>query len=264
MPVTWTPLRTADGSWTLCHGAHGEACHSRAGAWLEARARYVAACALPQRGKEGGDVKLLDVGTGLGLNIAAALEALAGSGVALRVATFEAERGVIEAGIALYGRLEVRVGPWTPHVDVVRRALGAALALPGGDAGERGVPLGEAGSLRLFLGDARREIDRLAPGFAADAVFLDPFSPGTDGALWEPGFLAAVAARMGPGSMLSTYSAAFAVRLGLARAGLRVGQGPRVGDKAEGTLASPDRWPPPLPPKVVRRLERALRGTNPS
>ncbi|MEW6072332.1 MAG: MnmC family methyltransferase [Planctomycetota bacterium] len=256
--MSWIPLRTADGSWTLRHGGHGEACHSRSGAWLEARERYARACRLPERSAAEGALRLLDVGTGLGLNIAAGLEALAPAGIALQVVTLEREREVVEAGIALYGRLEARVGPWTPFVDQVHRALRIALSLSSAQAGGHGVPLGAQGSLRLLVGDARAEIARLAGEAPFAAVFLDPFSPPREPELWEESFLAALARRMGSGSWLSTYSAAFAVRLGLARAGLRVGQGPAVGAKAEGTLASPDRDPPPLPPAVTRRLLREL------
>ena len=61
---------------------------------------------------------------------------------------------------------------------------------------------------------------------------------------------------MAPGSWLSTYTASLAVRRGLKRAGLRVGRGPRVGAKAEGTLASPDLRPPPLTPRQERKLRR--------
>jgi tRNA U34 5-methylaminomethyl-2-thiouridine-forming methyltransferase MnmC len=77
--------------------------------------------------------------------------------------------------------------------------------------------------------------------------------------LWEPDFLAALALRLAPGGLLSTYSAATRVRVGLRAAGLVVGAGGRFGDKAEGTLASPDQELPPLAPQVARRIERRAR-----
>ena len=45
--MTWDTLATGDGSTTLVHPVHGEAFHSRAGAWQEARERYALACGLP-------------------------------------------------------------------------------------------------------------------------------------------------------------------------------------------------------------------------
>ena len=253
----WTPRQTEDGSWTLVHSGHREACHSRSGAWLEARERYAQACRLAERSDEA-ELRLLDVGCGLGWNLTAALEALAGGRARLHVASFESDEGVLRAALELFARAEVRRGPWGPWLDVVRRALELALEAPKARREEQGVALGERGVLRLILGDARTRIARVDGEAPWDAVFLDPFSPRTAPDLWEPAFLASVAARMGPGSWLSTYSATFPVRLALAKAGLRVGRGPRVGAKAEGTLASPDLDPPPLAPKVARRLSRAL------
>jgi tRNA U34 5-methylaminomethyl-2-thiouridine-forming methyltransferase MnmC len=159
---------------------------------------------------------------------------------------------VIERGRALYERLGH--GPWEPWHTEVRRALSAACSRPGSR-----VELGARGTLELVLGDARATLPRARPA-EFDAVFLDPFSPRRAGELWEEPFLAALAARMARGAWLATYSAAFRVRLALARAGLRVGRGPRVGAKGEGTLATPDQQPPELPSRLVRRLSRRLSG----
>jgi tRNA U34 5-methylaminomethyl-2-thiouridine-forming methyltransferase MnmC len=242
--------RTDDGSWTLAQLRLGEACHSRSGAWKQAVERYAGGCRLAERSAGGhARLRLLDVGTGLGLNLAAALAALA-PGSSLEVLSLELDPAVIERGLALYARLPA--GPWEPWHGRVRRALTAALATPG-----RAVAL-EGGSLVLLLGDARATLAGAAGPF--DAVFLDPFSPRRAPELWSPAFLAELARRMAPGSWLSTYSAAFAVRLALSAAGLRVGRGPRVGTKAEGTVASPDAEPPALPPRTARRLARRLRG----
>lgn len=253
----WTPVLTGDGSWTLAHPRHGETCHSRSGAWLEACERHARPCELFDwtRAQGSRPARLLDVGTGLGLNLAAALYALEEGGGVLHAVGLEADRGVIAAALALpHGDAHDAARPdairerW--HAPV-RAALARALAA---DAPDVRVPLGRRSSLRLLVGDARATIRSLEPGPVFDAVFLDPFSPAREPELWEVGFLEDVARRMAPGALLSTYSAAFAVRLALARAGLRVGLGPRVAKKAEGTLASPDRVLPPLAPRVQGRL----------
>jgi tRNA U34 5-methylaminomethyl-2-thiouridine-forming methyltransferase MnmC len=248
----WREVATGDGSWTLFHEEVGESCHSLAGAWQQALERYARACRLAERALAGELVacRLLDVGTGLGLNLAAALAELDASGVPLRALTLELDPSVIELGLALYERTELARGPWEPWHAPVRRALRAALARPG-----EAVELGRGGALELRLGDARTTLPTGDPR-TFDAVFLDPFSPARAGALWEEGFLAEVARGMASDAWLSTYSAAFRVRLALARAGLRVGRGPRVGKKGEGTLASPGNVPPALSPRLARRLER--------
>ncbi|MEE8467328.1 MAG: MnmC family methyltransferase [Planctomycetota bacterium] len=254
----WTPVITADGSLTLASGQVGEACHSRAGAWTEALERYARPARLRQRARsaELTRVHLLDVGTGLGWNLAAALSELRGTGAFLDVLSLERDRSVIESTLSL-----VRENRLAPPVSAMEHApvswaLARALADPQ-RAASVGVPLGARGRLRVLLGDARVTLAASDPARRFDAVFLDPFSPRADPDLWQCDFLSQVARRMAPGSLLTTYCAAFDVRVRLVALGLSVGRGGRVGTKAEGTLASPDRSLPPLSPRLVRRLVRA-------
>ncbi len=246
-------MRTADGSFTLAHPGHGQTCHSSAGAWLEARERYARPCRLRELGTARGRVRLLDVGTGIGLNLAAALEALEGTGAVLEVVTLERDTEVIRAGLRLPTG-EPELERWFAPV---RAALERALAEP-----TRVEPL-FGGTLELVLGDARRRLPQLDPERRFDAVFLDPFSPRVESQLWEVEFLAEVARRMSPGALLSTYSSSMAVRVALVLAGLELGRGPRVGDKASGTLAGPAASLPHLPAldeRTVRRLAARVAG----
>lgn len=262
--MSWRPEETEDGSWTLVHGEHGEACHSRSGAWLEAWERYALGCRLPERARGARRLALLDVGTGLGFNLAAALKALEGSGCELDVVSLELDRTVVEATLELFRdgpAREASERPWEPYHGQVRRALGAALSV--GPAEDESVALGPNGRLRLVWGDGCRTLAELHESWRFDTVFLDPFSPPNEPGLWRGDFLGEIARRMTPGAWLATYSASFRVRELLGRAGLRVGLGARVGAKAQGTLASPDREPPALPERTQRRLERALAKMGP-
>lgn len=266
----WHPVRTADGSWTFAHPAHRETCHSRAGAWQQARERYAKACRLQARARELEAhskpeeplvLRLLDVGTGMGFNLAAALEALAGTRVRLQAISLENEPSVVRATLAWCASAawQVRSHELPPGLEQVhihvRRAFAAALADPRAAESPCGVAL-DRGSLRWLVGDARTTLASLPSAPCFDAVFLDPFSPRVDPDLWEPAFLDSIARRMRPGSILSTYTTAMSVRAGLCAAGLRVGAGPRVGTKAAGTLASPDIDPETLGPRTRRKLER--------
>lgn len=261
----WQRVVTGDGSITLAHPVHGEACHPREGAWTQARERYAAGCRLGERALElraagATCLRLLDVGTGLGFNIAAALEALEGSGVALDVTTLEHDPAVIVAALELGPQPLVELERW--HAPV-RVALAQALGQGVEQGVEHAVSL-EPGSLRLHLADARTVLDELDPVPCFDAVFLDPFSPRIDPPLWEQDCLSRIARRMAPGSLLSTYSAAVRVRAGLAAAGLRVGRGARVQSKAMGTLASPDRELEPFDARAPRQGGSAPPGSVPA
>ena len=235
------------------HPRHGEPFHSRSGAWLEARERYAGPCRLAERaGVLGRPLRLCDLGTGPGWNLAAALAAVSEAGGRLEVDSFELEPGAVRAGLALPATPQ-DAEPW---IEAVRAALRRALAEPAQPVAIEP----DAGALTLWLGDARSELAR-AGGGAFDAVFLDGFSPGREGpgrGLWGPGLLAELAARMDAEAVLSTFTCSFDVRLALARAGLRVGRGPAVGAKRSGTLASPALPLPPLRSTVLARLSREL------
>lgn len=273
---TWEVADTADGSWTLVHPGHGQACHSRAGAWGEAVERYALPCGIEDAARRRGTVRLLDVGTGLGLNVAAALRAARGGGGRLEVDTFEARPDVLRAAVetraaragltGLTGGAEA-AGPEPWHARVCA-ALAEALEAEDPAAGVGLGPGGSGGLLRLHLGDARERIEDLPPGARCDAVFLDPFSPAVEPGLWEGAFLAALASRMAAGAILSTYTSSLEVRARLVRAGLACGPGPRVGTKSGGTVAVRGAAPPRAfdgrtARKLARRVERLDAGEGP-
>ncbi len=247
----WQSVRTADGSWTLRHPLHGEACHSLAGAWQQARERYARPCRLRELALERARasatpwVRLLDIGTGIGWNLAAALEALQGTGARLFAVSLEADADVLRLA------RELPTGP--PEMERWHAPVRAALSGLSGRTGPE---------ISLLMGDARESLPRVPLDEPFDAAFLDPFSRAVDPWLWELSFLREVAARMAPWAVLSTYSSSLAVRRTLAAAGLVPGLGPRVGTKASGTLASRCGGLPPLPRRVQRRLGRARPGSG--
>jgi tRNA U34 5-methylaminomethyl-2-thiouridine-forming methyltransferase MnmC len=273
--MTWRAVLTADGSFTLAHPVHGQTCHSRAGAWEEARERYARACRLAQRAAEISRsarvsgarpiLRLLDVGTGLGLNLAAALEAVDGTDVALEAVSLEHDASVITAAIELFetlspgqrASLPVGLERWhAPVLTALAAALAASARLARADGpAASAVPLGK-GSLDLHIGDARSTLIDLPATVRFDAVFLDLFSPGVEPASWDQALLAEIGRRMSAGSWLSTFTTALAVRAGLRALGLRVGPGDRVGTKSGGTLATRGGEVAAFDPRTARRLEK--------
>lgn len=89
-------------------------------------------------------------------------------------------------------------------------------------------------SLCLVLGDAR---DRL-PAWqgAADAWFLDGFSPARNPEMWSPALMAEVARHSRPGASFATYTAAGHVRRALEAAGFAVERRPGHGRKRHMTI----------------------------
>ncbi len=238
------PVLTSDGSPTLFHEGAGEHYHSLSGAHLEARQRFVWPCRIVETALLHGHVRILDIGFGLGTNLAWAVH--------------EVQRGAPGATIEIVS-LEQDLLPLSrlaPHLEALPEARLAVML--------RGLVTHlswqQPGvNLTLVVGDATREILHIETGF--DAAFLDPFSPKRNPEPWKAPFLASVRRRMAEGGILSTYSSARAVRLALLRSGWQIGLGPAVGTKSSGTLASAGSVTPALPTldeKLQRKLEQRV------
>ncbi|MEY8840972.1 tRNA (5-methylaminomethyl-2-thiouridine)(34)-methyltransferase MnmD [Cribrihabitans sp. XS_ASV171] len=185
----------------------------------ETRHVFLAGNDLPARFAPGFHIAELGFGTGLNLLTAwAAWEAARQTGP-LRFTSFEAF-------------------PMTP-ADMARALAAfpdlsdhAARFLAAWDGSRASLPTLEA---RMIRGDAR---DRL-PGWpeAADAWFLDGFSPAKNPELWGADLMAQVARHTRPGGTAATYTAAGFVRRGLEAAGFTVTRTPGYGRKRHMTRA---------------------------
>ena len=98
-----------------------------------------------------------------------------------------------------------------------------------------GAPM-EGAALRVITGDAREMLP--AWDGAADAWFLDGFSPAKNPELWGPELMADVARHTVPGGTAATYTAAGFVRRGLEDAGFNVTRVPGYGRKRHMTCAT--------------------------
>ena len=99
------------------------------------------------------------------------------------------------------------------------------------DAFDRPVHLDEQTRLRIVEGDALEILSK--PGEAADAWFLDGFSPDRNPDLWSQDLMNAVAARTEQGGTFATYTAAGWVRRNLIAAGFVVEKSSGFGRKRE-------------------------------
>ncbi|WP_116085747.1 tRNA (5-methylaminomethyl-2-thiouridine)(34)-methyltransferase MnmD [Tropicimonas sp. IMCC34011] len=170
----------------------------------ETRHVFLAGNGLPERARSGFHVAELGVGTGLNL-------------LALAQMAREAEVEVRYTGFEAYPLSLADLGRALAQFEVAEEDVSALLAAwdPAGFAARIGPVEAE-----VIVGDARQRVP--AWDGCADAWFLDGFAPAKNPELWEPGLLAAVAARTAPGGTFATYTAAGAVRRALSASGFVV------------------------------------------
>ena len=185
---------------------------------------FLAGNDLPARFRPG--FHIAELGFGTGLNLLMAWQAWIDSGQrgALHFTSFEAfplSRADMQRAHTAFpdfeGRAQLLSVQWPPADAVIR--------LPGL-------------VLQVVTGDARDTLP--AWSGQADAWFLDGFSPAKNPELWTPALMAAVGQHTRPGGTAATYTAAGAVRRGLAEAGFDVTRVPGFGRKRHMTRAV---WP---------------------
>jgi tRNA U34 5-methylaminomethyl-2-thiouridine-forming methyltransferase MnmC len=236
---------TADGSFTFFSTEFGQSFHSSSGAKEEAIGKYALPTQLAHRALTYKKLRIFDPCYGLGYNCAAALEAIWSANPHCLVEIMALEINPEVATAAIEHQL---LTDWPAPIP----ALLAELAATGKVASDRLVA-------RLHIGDARQTIQtqmiQTVPGFQADAIFLDPFSPAVCPELWTVEFLQLVADCCAPQGILATYSCAGAVRTALISAGFTVGDTAPIGRKAPGTIASLD---PDLIPPLTAEIQNYL------
>jgi hypothetical protein len=252
---SWRQMVTGDGCPTLVHPTHGEPCHDTRGAWAEANQLHVFGCDLPRRLLRGERIRLLEVGSAPGWNIAAACALASSLPGSLEVTALERSPEALAAAFELGSDRSWRGGAPSgapAALDRAHAALKEASKLPSGGW----VNVGGEVRVRLWMQPAASMLSELDPGERFDAVFLDSFSPGVEPEAWEPDFLFALGGRVAPEGRLSTYTISHPVRAALIASGLTVGwPGARSGRRG-GTWASRGGWVPPLSDRLRARLGR--------
>lgn len=219
---------------------YGDVYFSSVDGLAETRAVFLAGCGLPERFSERRDVVVGELGFGSGLNIAALLDLWRRAkpdGGRLHIFSTEAhplERDEAARILAHWPELgqaaQVLLDHWPGRARGFHR-----VDLPGFDA-----------VLDLAVMDVVEALD--AWDGAADAWFLDGFSPALNPAMWRGEVLAAVARRSAPGARAATFTVAGAVRRGLQAAGFEIAKRPGFGRKRERLEA----WLPPASETGVR------------
>ena len=227
------PVPTSDGSLTLINKFYGEPYHSQtAGAIRESLYKFIYPSKIIEKARKEKIIRILDVGFGLGYNIAIALKHIWEINPNVKVEIVSLEKDV---------KKDIPLLP-EPYKEFHKLVLSA---IPEYED--------EKLKLRVFLGDARKEIRKLT-NFKANAVFHDAFSPYKNPELWTYEFLKLIKENIDPYGYWVSYSSALCVRKALFLLGFQVGSSREVGRKRKGTVASLKAPVPPLDEDEVRKL----------
>ncbi len=224
--------------------------------WDEALRVFIAPARLEERFGLATDFTIGELGFGTGLNFAVVAERfLRWSGGRLHYIAFEhappssndIARAVGVSGLSLHRELSralpPRISGWHR-----RRLAGGRVWLS------------------LYFGDALAglaDLDDRSPR-AVDAWFLDGFAPPRSPAIWAQETCAAIARLSGPGTTVTTYTAAGVVRRALATAGFEVSRVDQHGPKRHtvvGVIPGEPR-PLPSPPHAVSVVGAGLAGCS--
>lgn len=190
----------------------------------ESRAVFLEGCGLPQRWAGRRRFVVGELGFGTGLNIAALADLWRRTqppGGRLHIFTIEAHP--IAAGDAARA-----LGRWP---ELAGAAAPLVARWPGRARGFHRVEMPGDIIVDVAVMEAAEALRRW-PG-AADAWFLDGFSPALNPAMWTDEVLGLVAARSAPGARAATFTVAGQVRRGLSAAGFAVEKRPGFGRKRE-------------------------------
>ncbi len=226
MPPSIEPARLTfapDG--TPVSETYGDVYHSAAGGHDQARHVFLAGNGLPERWRGRDSFSVLETGFGLGLNFMATWLAWRNDPQRCRTLEFIS----VEKHPFSSGDLAIAHAAWSEFA-----SLSGLLCTrwPSLIAGEHRVELDHGHCiLRLVFGDAVEQLPRLDA--AADAIYLDGFSPARNPELWSPEVCHALARLASPGTTLATWSVAGQVRRSLSAAGFMLEKRPGFAGKRQ-------------------------------
>lgn len=212
---------TADNTETFLNEKLGESYHSQTGAVEEALKKYAIPCNIKELAKSG-SIKILDVCFGMGYNSAMAIDVALQENPSCKIEVIglECDHNIIE-----------KVQEVNPPISFYKNYKKINKNNMGFEEGNI--------SVKVVLGDAREMAKKLPENYF-DAIFFDPFSPKTAPEMWQVPFFKEMYRVMKSSAILATYSCARIARENMSKAGLFYDDGPIVGRRGPGTIAT--RW----------------------
>ena len=217
----------ADG--TPVSSAYGDVYHAAQGGPAQARHVFLAGNGLPARWAGRARFTVLETGFGLGLNFLATWAAWrADPARCARLDFVSVEKHPFQAA----DLARAHAGWFAAWPEAAALSAELCAAWPALTPGAHTLELaGGALRLTLLLGDACEVLPAL--DLAADALYLDGFSPARNPELWSPEICAALARCAAPGASLATWSVAGGLRRALAAAGFALERRPGFAGKRE-------------------------------
>ena len=214
-------ITTDDSACSLYSEEYNEAMHSTSGAYEESLLKHIYPSKILE--KRNGKVAALDVGFGLGYNVLALITEFLKKTTSghLYIASLEKE--------ADYAPLMKKI-EFSDEKNSIYNEIKQSFF-------QKRKLISERYSLEIISGDARDSL-RATKDITFDAIFHDPYSPSKNPELWSVEFFREIRRLADDTCILTTYSSAPQIRMALMEAGFRLGKGPSVGRKKEGTLAT--------------------------
>ena len=210
---------TRDNSESFLNEELGESYHSHTGAVEEALKKYAVPCKIQEVAKTG-KLHILDVCFGLGYNSAMAVS------VALKENPHcQIEVVGLECDPEIISKIQ-EVNPPILFFSQYKKLTPTNLEFQQGKV-----------KVKVLLGDAHETAKLLADDYF-DAVFFDPFSPQTAPHMWQVSLFKEMWRGMNNSAVLATYTCAHMARENMAAAGLLWDDGPIIGRRGPGTIAS--------------------------
>ncbi len=211
-------IMTADNTETFLNTEVGESYHSQTGAVEEALKKYANPCKIAEKAKAG-TIKILDMFFGLGYNSAMAIDVAleANPNCEIEITGLEYDPNIIQ-------KIQ-EVNPPINSYKIYKQLTNNKIIQHNNI------------TIKLIIGDARETIKQFKDEHF-DAVFFDPFSPKTAPDMWTQELFTEVHRVMNSSAIMATYSCARMARENMKAAGLFYDEGPVVGRRGPGTIAT--------------------------
>ncbi len=248
-------LKTNDGTETFFNEEYQEAYHStKAGAYLESLHKFVIPCKIQELSKIKKEMYILDIGFGLGYNVAVAFEQAVKTSpeIKLNVISIEKDISVFEKIIKLNVPENLKKFYDILNSGNIQKEKLCSKEFLTYVVKDKNI------NLKVILEEGRKTIKSLQVYETKfDAVFYDAFSPKVNTEMWTVDIFKLVKNLIKEEGILATYSASLAVRKGLIEAGFRIGLVEPIGRKSYSTVATISGDIPPLTEKEKNRLNKS-------